>query len=161
MEQDIVETITSIITSIVKILGQDFSLNNLIEYIQRERKKKLIIINKHIHMAYPGLCMSLVDADIIIILPNLEKIGREFYLQTLLHELVHVYLGHAKQSDIDYATFEQKLNSIPLVHKDASGNYEKFQEKIAELAGTLLKERIMQHERNNKNSPTYIQRMFS
>lgn len=138
-------------------LGMSFSVEEAIAFVERKRKRRIIIVHKLLHVAYPGLCLSLKDVDVIFLMPNIEKIGRDFYLVTVLHELVHILLGHPEQFTIDFAAFEQINGYIPSVHKDLI-HERSFMEDTAETVATFLVECV---KRKYREIPGRARRLYN
>jgi hypothetical protein len=138
-------------------LGTSFSIEEAIAFVEKRRRRRIVIVHKLLHMAYPGLCLSLKDVDVIFLMPNIEKIGKDLYLVTLLHELVHVYLGHPERLEIDFATFEQIEGYIPSVRKDFI-HKRSSREDIAETTATLLVECV---KRNDEEIPSRAKRLYN
>jgi hypothetical protein len=140
-------------------LGPAFSLEQAIKYVEKRRRRPIIFVRERIHMAYPGLCVSLRDVDVIFIVPDLEQIGKSFYFVTVLHELVHIYYGHADIFDIDLGGYRrlEAAGFIPSVRMDLNEQFKSPREELTETAARLLLECV---ERSTKGIPDTARRLY-
>lgn len=147
---------------LIKALGEDFSIQSLIDFTSAKRNKKVIIIQKLIHPVHLGMCLSFRNCDLIVIAPNL---GQKLYILTVIHELVHLLRGVLLiHYDRDYD--DELHHSITFFHglrKSADNFYEdctnevQIEEKITDGVARRLVKNALKHE---ASVPDLIQRFY-
>lgn len=108
----------SCVAKLTAELGDSFSEQQLLRYIQQHRGRPLQILYKPLPVAVTGLCISLLDADVILLDPNVDG---SLAAATRTHEFAHPLLDLTVTLDTS-CTFAEFCDY-----------YEKFRPEIAHL----------------------------
>ena len=135
-------------------IGDVYSLDNIIGYVERWRQKPIRIENDQMPPDMTGYTISLLDCDLICKCPWLDALLER---RTILHELAHLILNHIPPQPKDtkatlYATFirrRDRYNSVAhclyrqRIYEATTRNP---QEQDAELLAILISKGIRRYE---------------
>ncbi len=130
----------SAMTIITGVLGEAFSFQTLIDFIELYRGKELRIEQELMPVALTGYGIALADVDLIRTRLGLDPI---LMRAVCLHEMAHFLLGHiplqsAGSSTPTYEVFKQGYDISYAVRRDHAAAYDSPQERGAETLATLL-----------------------
>jgi len=102
LEDDIEIEANNIVHIFTSNLGNMFSPWEAAEFVALTRNRRLVVIERTIDNAHFGLVFSLIDFDLIIIVPSL---GYTLFLLVFFHELTHILKGDAPTYQRTYDQF--------------------------------------------------------
>jgi len=137
------EQAIKLVNEIVQFVGSEFTIDELIQFIESRRNKEIVFIELLVHHAYFGLSFAFSDFDLIITKPNLPMHGNYLNMSTMIHELLHLYRGDPKAYDITLDQFlGLGITAFDLTCHDATPNGKADVEALVQTAAMLLMEHI-------------------
>jgi hypothetical protein len=156
--QPIVQPVFELITH---RLGEHFAFHDLTQLIEAGRAKPLRIEERPLYLAgTTGYCFPLQDVDVIVVRAGLDPPRS---LMVRLHECSHFLLRHIpRSSTISYREYCDRPELLLKVYRIQRAMYDEPKEQAAETLGTLLAERILQHDaqQHEKSTPALIVELF-
>jgi len=129
-----------VFVAISHVLGEAFSLNDLVELTELQRGKPLQIEQDTMPIAMTGYCLALQDVDLICTRAGLDDVLLQ---ATRLHEIAHLLLGHVPllsngSATPAYAVFRSRRDLHHALHRSSSLLCTSQQEKAAEVLATFF-----------------------